>query len=627
MGKRDIFFLAACVLGASGSTSCSSSQASCSSSEAESGSSMLSKRNFIRRSEILSVSEAPAEGSGRGALAQNGEYAAQMVTKDGSVVTMGSNYHGERGNDGGNTYNIPNEASTHVMETLDDVVDVTSASYSVAVLKSDGTVWTWGTNHCGRLGTGEDEGTKRKQPKQLTELPKITKIASGNHYYAAIDENKEVWWWGDLLALNNKCAKRPVKIPGLSNVEQIDIAKNVAVAVKEDGTVWSAGPDPAPSLGRDFIKAHDGLGAKLESGPFLEIVGAPKTAFVAAGIKMVILVTTTGEVYEFGSRSLVDQQQKWKPTKINGLTDIQWATVDNDGGEKGTTSAIFRDSAGRCIIMGVHECEKVYTTPTELPMLKGFVDAAVRTHGATANEYYLMPNGDMYASGKNFFGQLGDGKAEAKSCTIKVRNTCSSTGACQVHTPAPTPAPTVHTPAPTPAPTVCKAVMYTGITVGSGTAYTVTGVGLFLPWTSGFPNNRINSVEVFGNCKVTVCKHGLRRRKEGRKCKVLSKGANNEGMGIGIKSMTLIEIEDGAVQDAGYPKCQDILILQDDEIKKFAQAGRYCITQCGTGCGKQANKWKRMHNELFLDMTDKIANDGESCRRGKKSVCQARWEE
>jgi len=106
----------------------------------------------------------------------------------------------------------------------------------------------------------------------------------------------------------------------------------------------------------------------------------------------------------------------------------------------------------------------------------------------------------------------------------------------------------------------CTATLYTGSTVGEGTAYNFTA-GDYGFGSTTFPNDAINSVEVVGaSCKVTVyaacpvddpdgfpdaassdwCKvHGA-----SYPSKVLTAGSNNNGMGIGTNALSYVRIEE-----------------------------------------------------------------------------------
>lgn len=72
-------------------------------------------------------------------------------------------------------------------------------SHSI-ILKSDGSVWTWGRGLEGQLGNGKYESSS--VPVMVSGLNNIKYIAAGAYHNLAVDENGEVWAWGD-----NKCGQ------------------------------------------------------------------------------------------------------------------------------------------------------------------------------------------------------------------------------------------------------------------------------------------------------------------------------------------------------------------------------------------------------------------------------------
>jgi hypothetical protein len=64
----------------------------------------------------------------------------------------------------------------------------------VAVLKSDGTVWTWGGNRSGQLGNGST--TNQLTPVQVKGMTGVTALAAGSNHTVALKSDGTVWYWG-----------------------------------------------------------------------------------------------------------------------------------------------------------------------------------------------------------------------------------------------------------------------------------------------------------------------------------------------------------------------------------------------------------------------------------------------
>jgi alpha-tubulin suppressor-like RCC1 family protein len=84
-----------------------------------------------------------------------------------------------------------------VLPGIEDVVHfeahVDHHSYSSFALKSDGTVWAWGSNSSGDLGDGT--GITRREPSQVPRVDNIVKLKAVNGSVYALDSGGTLWFW------------------------------------------------------------------------------------------------------------------------------------------------------------------------------------------------------------------------------------------------------------------------------------------------------------------------------------------------------------------------------------------------------------------------------------------------
>ena len=110
-------------------------------------------------------------------------------------------------------------------------------------LKSDGTVWTWGYNGNGQLGTGDQ--TNRTEPTK-TKVEDAVDVTAGYYFTAILKKDGTVWisgdntygQLGDGTTTNSSEFKQ---VPNLTDVIQISAGSNTMHVLKKDGTVWSWG--------------------------------------------------------------------------------------------------------------------------------------------------------------------------------------------------------------------------------------------------------------------------------------------------------------------------------------------------------------------------------------------------
>ena len=153
---------------------------------------------------------------------------AVALKADGTVWAWGDNTYGQLGTED----NIP-QATPVQVTSLENVMDIALGYYNTTCVKNDGTVWTFGNNSNGQLG--DKTSSDRNKPVQVlkqdgTVLENIVKVAGGdseNTRTVALGADGNVWIWGYRYGSSAK------KLNKLSNV--IDISSRYAVT--EDGKV------------------------------------------------------------------------------------------------------------------------------------------------------------------------------------------------------------------------------------------------------------------------------------------------------------------------------------------------------------------------------------------------------
>ncbi|MFL6335175.1 MAG: S8 family serine peptidase [Pyrinomonadaceae bacterium] len=222
------------------------------------------------------------------------------VKTDGTVWAWGNNQYGQVG--------VPdqfNAIRTRPVQLpgLSGFVAVAAGFTHSVALKSDGTVWAWGANGEGQVGTGNFTQPVVPTPVQVTGLSNVKAIAAGANYTLAVKTDGTVWGWGSnsvfggppaggVLGLQNASSTAtPVQIAGLSNVTTVAAGGYHAVALKADGTLVSWGNNQYGQLG-------DGGGP---SNPTPRAVsGLSNVAAVAAGLQHTLALKSDGTVWAWG---------------------------------------------------------------------------------------------------------------------------------------------------------------------------------------------------------------------------------------------------------------------------------------------------------------------------------------
>lgn len=142
---------------------------------------------------------------------------------------------------------------------LTDVRSITTAFHTGYALRSDGTVWSWGSNEFGRLGTNSTGYTGT--PARIPGLTGITQLGANATSTYALRSDGTVWAWGSnargQLGANSTAAlsRTPVQVSGLAGVTSLHAGdsrltgEGTAHAVLTDGSLWSWGMNQNGQLG------------------------------------------------------------------------------------------------------------------------------------------------------------------------------------------------------------------------------------------------------------------------------------------------------------------------------------------------------------------------------------------
>src|SRR3984957_5407117 len=214
-----------------------------------------------------------------------GAYDTLAVRSDGTVWAWGSNLYGELG-DGTTTDRL----TPKQVRGLSGITQVSAGMYYTLAVRSDGTVWAWGLNGNGELN-GSANKTVQLTPEQVPGLSGITQVATDGFHTLALRSDGTVWSWGtndhgEIGAGTTKASSRPER-RSLSAVAQIAVGSETSAAIRSDGTLltwgddntggldlgtvrWSVNPTPSPAIGLTWVSQiafGEGYGLALSTIP------------------------------------------------------------------------------------------------------------------------------------------------------------------------------------------------------------------------------------------------------------------------------------------------------------------------------------------------------------------------
>ena len=362
-------------------------------------------------------------------------------TTDNKTFSFGQNIYGELAN---NSFQTEYQSNFFNLQNAFSQLKVNNST--ILGVTNSGDLKSWGSNSCSRLGSGDapqigivsidNQNLQSKNAIPATPLQtNVNKVAIGKTFAISLLNNSNLYSWGcnpngelglgnrtgynsdsnpqdRAIEINNdKLTPTQITFPvdavssvggqssssNANGIKSIAAGDNFALALKNDGTVYSWGANETGQLGQGSFTGENTTGTDSTTGE-------PIIAFV--------------------------DNNKLSPTKISSLSNIKEVyagsnfayALSNDGklyswggnenGRLGINSKteIDSDSIADDII------DNNQLSPAEVTGVSGIQDIA------TGNDFTLALNstGDVYSWGANQNGQLGLGDNEDKLVPTKI---------------------------------------------------------------------------------------------------------------------------------------------------------------------------------------------------------------
>jgi len=228
-----------------------------------------------------------------------GGFSAYALRASGTVWAWGDDGWGQLGSAGGDTA----RGTPRPVQRLSDAVAVAAGASDGYALRRDGTVWAWGAGILGALGDGcsvahHGSCPATKVPVKVRGLRSVVAIAAGGFTAYALRSDGTVWAWGDDSFgelgshVGRSIAGAPVHVSGLEHVVAISAGSYGGYALLRNGTVWAWGRGVDGELG-------DGSGSnRAVPTQVLKLSGVVK---VVGGGDMAYVLDKRGQLWAWGS--------------------------------------------------------------------------------------------------------------------------------------------------------------------------------------------------------------------------------------------------------------------------------------------------------------------------------------
>ena len=243
-----------------------------------------------------------------------------VIRSDGTLWSWGGNRYGELGHDGTTPCQVPVQVGSD-----SDWAAVASglSGYGKLAIKQGGTLWQWGANEPYYLGLG---GAPVLTPAEVGSDSDWAAIAQGDDDSMAIKQDGTLWAWGSNyygeLGLGDTNPRTvPTQVGTDTDWAAVACGFYFTVATKQDGSLWAWGRNDYGQLG---------LGTTDEKDVPTEVDGTQQWPAIACGAYHTLAVRANGTLWAWGMNSegelgLNDEVDRHAPTQVGSGSD--WVAV------------------------------------------------------------------------------------------------------------------------------------------------------------------------------------------------------------------------------------------------------------------------------------------------------------
>ena len=366
-----------------------------------------------------------------------------FLKSDGTTWAVGANSFNQLGDGSSVNRTAPVQVVHANGSGLKNVTGVSTIGWHTVYSRSDGTVWATGHNNSGQLGDGTT--SKLTTPAEVVNtegngLKDVVDLSAGHSSTAYLKEDGTVWafganTYGQLGDGTTTDRSTPVQVMDVNGSEfsgVIDISRGAfhTVYIKEDSTVWAVGRNNTGQLGDGSTSSKDNPIQVTDTNG----IGLSGVVSISTNKYHSVYLKNDGTVWATGPHGYGRLGNG--ETSGTSLNPVQVIDADGNG-----LSNVVGISAGLDYTMYVKSDRTAWASGrnnygqlgdgtntdrnSSIQVMDANGSAFTGVVGVSAAYYhtlFLKIDGTVWATGHNGYGRLGDGTVSDSNVPVQVLN-------------------------------------------------------------------------------------------------------------------------------------------------------------------------------------------------------------
>ena len=341
------------------------------------------------------------------------------LSNDGTLHSFGRNSEGQLGL--GHNRNVPLPTP---IPNLPKINMISCGAYFTVCVDHEGFIWSFGRNYSGQLGTGNT--TKFNVPQKILDIPPVLSVDCGDEHTLIITTDSNLWSCGNndygQLCIENKESQLTPQKTSFSNILKISAGSCHSLFQNYKGKIFSCGYNEEGQCGLGHFESPQitpSLIPNLPSNIVQFVCGSDQNLFLDSEGN----VFSVGE-NEYGNlglghntnQNVLDAIPNIPPIKIISCVLASCYLIDFEGNLWSFGRNIFGQ-------LGLGDKNR-----TNAPKVNTLKDIQQISYGSSGSHFLLKNSqNQIFASGRNNYGQLGTGDSQRLVSTPKEINSQYST--------------------------------------------------------------------------------------------------------------------------------------------------------------------------------------------------------